>query len=179
MINRFEGYKWSALCAVALVWVGCGGSEEFQPSEVSGGQETETTSENNESESGGETVEEEGTPGGFPQMSSFEQGCSLDSAECGAGLVCAAQESVGACTAVPSEDTQLSSPFSQVVVEEAPNFDCIGSYPDPALSSTVTIYGVVDRFGSGLVTEDIIVRVFDAATYDPWSCESLDVEERT
>ena len=43
----------------------------------------------------------------------------------------------------------------------------------PEESSFATIYGVVDRFGKGLVTNDILVRVYDAERFTPWQCDVL------
>ena len=164
---------------IGICLIGCGGSEEFQPSATdTASSVTENQPEGDEGEEEPRTADEEDLDG-FPPMTSFSLGCSVESPDCGGGMVCAALDAVGACSAIPGEETKLSDPYTQtVVVGQAPNFDCIGNYPDPSESSNVTIYGVVDRFGSGLVTEDIVVRVFEAATFDPWACDSLETAER-
>ncbi len=53
-----------------------------------------------------------------------------------------------------------------------PNLDCADQpYPNPDGPATVTMYGAVDRFGSGFKTTGIRVEVFLASEWDPSACE--------
>lgn len=165
---------------VAWVGIGCGGAEEFEPTlpDEASGNETpagETPEERENGEEGGEETVE----GAFPAMSSFSRGCSDENLSCETGEMCASAGAYGACLQAPTEETVLSNPYTAAVdPSESPNLDCVALYPEPSQSSSVTLYGIVDRFGSGLITENILIRVFDAALFTPWECDSLESNEK-
>ena len=118
---------------------------------------------------GGPAVEEVALP----------NACDQDT-PCGEGLGCYAD----VCLAAPAADEALvltnATGLDPYPAEGAPNLSCIGeTVATPAGPDTVTLYGAVTRFGSGLITKDVRVEVFLASEWDPSVCEGVeDLDER-
>ena len=165
----------NGLWALAILLLGCDGESEFIAGEPEQ-QDTANTPTDEDAE-----VTSESADGGsdtgvvFPEAATFENGCVTDE-DCASGSVCSAGGGLGACASVPSDVGAVSDPKTQELVEGAePNLDCIdASVPEPEESSVVTLYGIVDRFGKGLVTNDILIRVYDATAFRPWECDSME-----
>ncbi len=165
------GVKRVWVLGICLGLIACGGSnEEFIPS---------TGPDGAASEEEGDGVAQEGEEDvNFPAMGSFEQGC-LSSADCGPEFVCANAADVGACALTPGEVTGLTNPFTGDPAGEDADVSCVGLSVAPLeVTAAVTMHGIVDRVGSGLVTENILVRVFDAALFTPWECDGFEEAER-
>jgi hypothetical protein len=97
--------------------------------------------------------------------------CDADS-ECGNGLC---NENV--CVSIPDAETVLTDNNTDEQVDDAPNLDCVGASWQPAETQTVTIYGIVDRFGAGRPTTDIEVSLFLASEWPPLDTASLDLSD--
>ncbi len=158
---------------LAILALGCDGESGFVASEPDQ-HDTGNTSMDEDAELTSESVDGADATGlVFPEASTFENGCVTDE-DCASGSVCSAEEGLGACADIPSDVGAVSDPKTQELVGGAePNLDCIGaSLPVPEESSVATLYGIVDRFGKGLVTNDILIRVYDANEFRPWVCDS-------
>ena len=97
--------------------------------------------------------------------------------DCEAGEGCSA----GVCVMEANLDgpSFITDPVGNLPTDQPPNLDCIGiTPPEPEGVETVTLFGAVARFGSGLKTYDIRVEVFEAATFDPSECETEKVSKQ-
>ena len=104
---------------------------------------------------------------------------------CAEGLACRS----GVCLADPvdSEVAILTDPtgLAPHPADTAPNLGCVGDLiaaSDVTAASdepeTATVYGAVTRFGSGLVTTNVMVEVCLAEAWDPTSCESVEGDDQ-
>ena len=96
--------------------------------------------------------------------------------DCVSGTGC----SSGVCVLEPPAGTlaTLTDPHTDTPTTNAPNLSCLGATATPQGPATVTLYGAVTRFGSGLKTYDIEVSVFNATDYDPAACEDEPASDR-
>lgn len=110
-----------------------------------------------------------GPTGAHPAAESLPNGC-VDSSTCGKATC---RENI--CADDPPEGTAatITDPQGNLATTTEPDLSCVGQPPaSPAGPSTVTLYGAVARFGSGLKTQDLEVDVFRADGYDPSVCEA-------
>jgi hypothetical protein len=105
--------------------------------------------------------------------------CSDDLA-CEAGLSCRSE----VCLADPEAGELLvltdATGVDPYPANAAPSLGCMDQVPlTPEGPETTTLYGAVTRFGSGLITKNIRVEVFAAASWDPSVCEgAASVDDR-
>jgi len=81
------------------------------------------------------------------------------------------------CVVVPDEDTYLTDNTTDEQVDDPPNLDCVGATWISFADETVTIYGIVDRFGAGRPTTEIEVSLFLADEWPPLDISSLDLSD--
>lgn len=157
----------SALCLSLSVLTACGSAEtdyeedDAQASGDTAGTDDATTTADT---SGDTTV----TPG----PTTFTPACDSD-AKCSGGKSCVD----GVCVQPPSEVAVLSNPKNDNLPDETEAFHlgCVGKTHAELLAghtgpSKVTIWGRVDRFGGGSVTENVQVDVFRTADFHPENC---------
>ncbi|MFT5432605.1 MAG: hypothetical protein ACI9OJ_003306 [Myxococcota bacterium] len=100
---------------------------------------------------------------------------------CEAASECGGDECVeNVCViAAPAEATLVNNEDDSDV-SGPPNLDCVGSPYTPGASGpdAVTLYGIVDRFGSGRKTIDIEVSIFLASEWPPAECTSKPFDEQ-
>ena len=181
------------LLVMGLFCFGCdGGSNEFVPTSLEEGgssatgetiegtsAEGEVTEQNTEGGQQANSSEQGENVGGFPAIGEFPNGCSATEDNCDPSSTCVSAGEIGACAATPQSNTTLSDPYSQEVDDTvAPDFSCVNQYPPAEASTQATIYGVVDRFGKGYVTDNILIRVFRSEDFNPWACDALEPEEK-
>ena len=97
----------------------------------------------------------------------YPEGCAVDS-DCNVGLC-----RLGICVEAPAQDRKANFACEDALVEQSdPDFSCWDT-PQPLDldgPSSVTMRGKIEYFGSGNVTRDLRVRVYDFATFDPSPC---------
>ena len=151
MLVRLRRAGW--LCFWAAVCLGCG----------SGATETHAGPVSTDTSVSADTPASE--PAGPVYACDADSPCSAER-QCRSG-VCLLDPEAGE-VAVLTDATGLA-PYA---VDEAPDLSCVGQATPDASGETVTLYGAVSRFGSGLVTTDIRVEVFLASEWNPVVCES-------
>jgi hypothetical protein len=100
--------------------------------------------------------------------------CTED-ADCG-GRICVE----GLCLVRPPYSYKLTNNYTDEQVADPIELGCVGGeiQAGEAGPSTATIYGVVDRFGSGRKTIGIEVAVFRGEDWPPEECTSLPLDEQ-
>jgi hypothetical protein len=109
-----------------------------------------------------------GETNGPPKACSDTSGCSAN--ETCSGTVC---------VAMPSNPIKVTNNLVDEPVDLGPNLECVGGVlTAPDGPSTVTAYGIVDRFGGGRETSGIEVSFFRASEWPPAECTTKSVEEQ-
>ncbi len=110
-------------------------------------------------------------PGGAvpstPEVAPYPGGCGQDS-DCAIG-VCR----LGVCVEPPPRERSANFACDDRLVEGSePDFSCWGTPPelDTLGPDSVPMRGKIEYFGSGNVTRDLRVRLYDYATFDPSPC---------
>ena len=159
------GVVWLAVVGAAAL--GCDTSEGPAPqkSGSDAGTQVDTTT-------GDTTVDQDGAVAPpTVKLKDFEQYCSPTAACANEAQSCNTIEGEdGLCVAKPKVETTISDPFEEESTDKLPDLSCVGqAWPAPT-GKKVRLHGIVDRFGSGPVTTDITIKVFDAAKFHPEKC---------
>jgi len=102
----------------------------------------------------------------------FVNQCTTPSA-CKDYQTCASQ----VCVLKPSTKAELTDPknFDLPMAGTPLNLACVGQADDkPAGPDKVVLWGMVDRFGGGITTEDLMVEVFKLEDFQPEKCPYTD-----
>ena len=166
---------WLGLVAsLSTALAACGGSGGVSGGGTSSSAEESGTQDDVasvSSDAGGESADAAVTESG-PTEEAMPLACSNE-VTCSEPMLCRS----GVCLDDPSADEVLAltdatglDPYPASVPVD---LSCMDEEPAaPEGPATVTLYGAVTRFGSGLITRDIQVQVFDASQWDPSACES-------
>ncbi len=175
--------------ACALVAAGCGTSDTSAPSSSGGGGGGAAGSGAADGAAGGADATGSGadatgadaqttgdaantTGSAVSAPSDLPQGCNADH-PCDEGRTCVARDDgEGVCVPVPEDALNLGNPFDEQPASGTPVLDCLaGDWGQPG--EPVTMYGYVDRFGSGGITAGMTVRVFRRSEFHPEQCDSV------
>ncbi len=124
-------------------------------------------------EGDGATAEPDGAEGGEPDPATEPKEEPLPNA-CEGQEDCGAEScQSGVCVDDPPPGSEsFVTDLTNKPTAEPPHLVCADSPAEaPEGPDEVILWGAVTRFGSGLVTHDIIVEVFDSDTWDPGACE--------
>jgi hypothetical protein len=165
---------WARGLSVALALAACGGgattnsskpvADTMTSTDVPTSTDAVTTDADDTAGStdGADVTEDVDATGG-----GVAQNACKTSGECGAGKGC----HEGMCISEPADQVTITDNTTDDLVDEAPNFDCVGEQiMPPAGTKNVTVYGIVDRFGGGRKTLDIEVSIFPESEWPPAGC---------
>ncbi len=170
------------LCAVALAvfWLGgCGSGTAPTATADAAADGAVSTADGATATTGDASAAADSTTGNGG-IKSFSPLCDAAKA-CPAGKLCSA----GVCVVVPTaaEKAVITDPLKDYLPTEEPlELGCVDkSFEDLAKSSTgpatATIWGRVDRFGGGPLTQNVEVAVFKLADFKPEACASIEDDD--
>lgn len=103
----------------------------------------------------------------WPNACSAADPCTQQGTSCQSEAVCVPNPAEGTEATLTDPADDLPEPG------EAVNLACVGQEPvAPAGPETAELFGAVARFGSGGLTDEVLIEVFDAAAFDPKACEA-------
>ncbi len=180
----------TCLAAAALLGMGCSSSSFNQttppPAAVdsggTGGSDATATTGPSDNGTGSTTSDAGGT--GLDTSQPPVQGANVcnDAKACPGNRICAD----GVCVPAPTDmeeavltDNCHGKECSVETIAEPVDVSCANlKLAAPAGPATTTMYGIVDRFGSGLKTFPVEVAVFKASEWPPANCVSLPMKEQ-
>ncbi|MEC8025131.1 MAG: hypothetical protein VX223_14475 [Myxococcota bacterium] len=162
----------ASLSVLLLSGSGCSSQEDplisVDASTLDAGRTDQTDGVDSDVESDGtdgqsSSAATDSTDGADGETSSGVGANSCESDDQCSGATCASS----VCVITPDSDSVLTDNTTDEQVDDTPNLDCVDVEWSSATSETVTIYGIVDRFGAGRPTTGIEVSVFLASDWPP------------
>lgn len=145
--------------------------------DTSEGDAADTGSSSTQDTGGGGTSDASGDTGPvvISPFEDFENHCLADADCTNVGQMCGlvAGQTGGLCVRKPTVESTITDPATEENTTEKPNLACVDqAYPAPT-GNKVKVYGFLDRFGSGGITVDMTIRIFDASKFNPGRCAGM------